>query len=95
MIEISNSVFKGTAQELRARVTAFRDVTAAHKLTEGVPAPREDELIERLAKADDEFQLVEHVAAAEKSVSDPVAKLRDFLVNNPDVLALVTVGVKP
>lgn len=95
MIKISNTVFKGTAQELQDRVTAFRAAVDAHKMTEGVPAPREDDLIERLVQAKDEFELVEAAAAVEQSIPDPVATLREFLINNPDVLALVTASAKP
>ncbi|MEK6244016.1 MAG: hypothetical protein AABM33_05890 [Pseudomonadota bacterium] len=59
MINIAKSNFPGTTAELAARIRSFRDAVAAHALTEGVPAPREDDLIERLARTDEAFEVVE------------------------------------
>lgn len=89
MIEVSSAVFKGTARELKDRVTSFKAAVTDHSLTVGVPAPREDDLIERLARSPEGFKLVEKVAEAEASIEDPVEKLRTFLAVNPDVLALI------
>lgn len=49
--------FNGTDADLQARVAAFRQAVEDHKLTVGVPAPREDDLIEHLARSNEPFAL--------------------------------------
>jgi len=55
MREITYAQFQGTTAELQARVAAFLQALEDHKLTEGVPAPREDELVEELARSGEPF----------------------------------------
>lgn len=58
---ISRGKFQGTNEELRAsieaRVSAFRKALAVHAKTTGVPAPREDALIEELARTGAPFEI--------------------------------------
>ncbi len=55
---ILNTQFPGTTQELAARVAAFQAAVAAHAQTVGQPAPREDELVEELARTGEAFEVV-------------------------------------
>lgn len=61
MRKIARGTFQGTNDELRVqieqRVAEFRDACAAHAKTVGVPAPREDDLIERLARTGESFEI--------------------------------------
>lgn len=44
---------------LESRVSAFAGALEAHKMTEGVPAPLEDPIVEHLARSGDTIQIVE------------------------------------
>lgn len=65
MRTIPRSLFEGTAEQLQSRVAAFRQAREDHRLTEGVPAPRDHELIEWLAASDEEFELEPEPTAPE------------------------------
>lgn len=61
MRTIARGTFTGVNAELReqieSRVAAFKAARAAHAKTEGVPAPREDDLIEHLARTNEAFEI--------------------------------------
>lgn len=61
MRTIARGDFQGTNDELRAqleaRVAAFRNALADHAKTVGVPAPRDDDLIESLARSGEAFEI--------------------------------------
>ena len=58
MVTIPQSQFPGlSVNDIQIRIDAFKAALASHALTVGVPAPREDDLIERLARSGEEFQL--------------------------------------
>ena len=57
MISIPWSRFGVDAAGVQARVDAFRQALDDHKRTVGVPAPREDDLIEHLARNDVAFEV--------------------------------------
>jgi hypothetical protein len=54
---ISTEDWPGTQQELVDRVNAFVAALEAHKLTVGIPAPREIDLVEQLAASGEEFEV--------------------------------------
>ncbi len=51
MKTITRTQFSGTTEQLVARVTAFNDALVAHASTVGIPAPREEDWIEELARS--------------------------------------------
>lgn len=57
MQTIQRSQFQGSTEQLTARLQAFRDEIEAHALTVGVPAPREEDWIEALARSADPFEM--------------------------------------
>jgi len=61
MFEVARGTFKGTNAELRAqidaRVDAFKQALADHAKTAGAPAPRENPLIERLARTNEPYSI--------------------------------------
>lgn len=61
MLTIARGDFQGTNAELLAqvqqRVAAFKQALADHAKTKGVPAPRDDDLIERLARTDEPYEI--------------------------------------
>jgi hypothetical protein len=57
MKTIQRTQFNGTPEQLAARVQAFKDALAAHAETVGVPAPREEDWIEALARTGEPYEL--------------------------------------
>lgn len=57
MKTISRGQFNGTTEELQARVAAFTQALDAHALTEGVPAPREEDFIEELVRRGEPYEM--------------------------------------
>lgn len=57
MKTISISQFDGTTAQLQQRVSAFAQAVQAHAATVGVPAPREEDWIEELARSGIAFQV--------------------------------------
>lgn len=57
MITIPKAQFAGTTSQLAARVQTFKDALEAHSTTVGVPAPREDDLVEYLARTSEGFEV--------------------------------------
>jgi hypothetical protein len=47
----------GTSEQLVARVDAFEAARAAHARTVGVPAPREEDWVEELARTGESYEL--------------------------------------
>lgn len=54
---VSRLDWADTLEALQSRVAALKEARAAHALTEGVPAPRDEFLVESLADFDGEFEL--------------------------------------
>ena len=56
---VARGTYRGKNEDLKSailsRVAAFRQAMADHALTVGVPAPREDYLIEQLARTGEDF----------------------------------------
>lgn len=75
MKTISRKQFDGSTEQLAARVQAFKDALAAHALTVGVPAPREEDWIETLAKSGEQFE-VEPLPAEPAPVPEPTLEQR-------------------
>lgn len=96
MITVAKGKFEGTQEELQARVDDFKAAKQAHAFTVGVPAPREDDLIEALAASEEPFQIEvepqpeaptpEQVEAAEFAAKRAAA-VRDFLEMQLDAVA--------
>jgi hypothetical protein len=49
----------GTQAAVQKRIDDFKAALVAHAQTEGVPAPREDDLIEQLARSGEPFEVVD------------------------------------
>ncbi len=58
MLMISHEDWTGTKEELQARISAFAAAREAHKFTEGVPAPREIELVEKIFVSGADFEIL-------------------------------------
>jgi len=57
MRTITRAQFNGTTEQLQARVVAFIEELQVHTKTEGVPAPREEDWIEHLARTGEPFEV--------------------------------------
>ena len=84
---VSRALFTGTQEELEARVTAFKEAVEAHKFTVGIPAPREEELIEQLVKLDVPFAVEPPIAVVLPDEIEPeLARHEVYVVpTNSDV----------
>lgn len=89
---IPRGLFNGTTEQLTARVGAFKDALAAHAETVGIPAPREADFVEGLARTDQPFEVealppepTPEEAAAEELAAKRAAAL--FALQRADIEA--------
>lgn len=59
MKTVTRTQFNGSTEQLAARVQAFKDALAVHAVTVGVPAPREEDWVEALARTGEPFEVEE------------------------------------
>jgi len=57
MQTIPRTLFNGTTLQLQERLASFQQALEDHKFTKGVPAPREEDFIEHLARTKEPFEV--------------------------------------